>query len=338
MFKGTMKRPKESKRLFRKRKSVKKKIKAEVARHQAEKKKEEEAKAIALEAEKAAKEAAGMAAAESQRKVAEALTASQGAVSKESGFGRLDKAPEGNVLKGAESALKMEESRLQIYNEVIGKGFASEMDSNREYSRQGMQMARRIKIITGTKESVRLHHGSIGALTAEMMDLEDNDKQLWAFMLACYWVSLVSYVFLWKAYKHVSDLRAATLISPEAKPEQFAVLVRDIPASSDGQSRKEQVDAYFKNVYPETFYKSLVVTENKKSTKSTKSWKTVKRSSDELRSYPLTRKKSTSKELYRLTRLAFLASLVKWWIRLNIISNEKIDELTPKARGCTEVN
>ncbi|KAJ0714913.1 hypothetical protein HanPI659440_Chr13g0494791 [Helianthus annuus] len=125
------------------------------ARHQAEKKKEEEAKAIALEAEKATKEAAEMAAAESQRKAAEALTASQGAVSKESGFGRLNKAPEENVLKGAESALKMEESRLQIYNEVVGKGFASEMDSNREYSRQGMQMARRIKTITNTKESVR---------------------------------------------------------------------------------------------------------------------------------------------------------------------------------------
>ncbi|MFS7937768.1 hypothetical protein Hanom_Chr05g00431591 [Helianthus anomalus] len=101
------------------------------ARLQAEKKKEEEAKAIALEAEKAAKEATEMAAAESQRKAAEALTASQGAVSTESGFGRLNKAPEGNVLKGVESALKMEESRLQIYKEVVGKGFASEMDSNR---------------------------------------------------------------------------------------------------------------------------------------------------------------------------------------------------------------
>ncbi|KAJ0544864.1 putative GLE1-like superfamily protein [Helianthus annuus] len=146
---------KRKQKAFQEEKIRQEKIKAEEARHQAEKKKEEEAKAIALEAEKAAKEAAEMAAAESQRKAAEALTASQGVVSKESGSGRLNKAPEGNVLKGAESALKMEESRLQIYNEVVGKGFASEMDSNREYSRQGMQMARRIKTITGTKESVR---------------------------------------------------------------------------------------------------------------------------------------------------------------------------------------
>ncbi|KAK1415752.1 hypothetical protein QVD17_31538 [Tagetes erecta] len=131
------------------------KIKAEEAKHQAEKKKEEEAKAIALEAERAAKEAADKAAAESQRKAAEALTASQGVVSKGSGSSRLSKASGGNILKGAESALKMEESRLQIYNEVVGKGFASEMVSNPDYQKQGMQIARRIKTLTGTKESVR---------------------------------------------------------------------------------------------------------------------------------------------------------------------------------------
>ncbi|KAI7743645.1 hypothetical protein M8C21_016141 [Ambrosia artemisiifolia] len=46
-------------------------------------------------------------------------------------------------------------------------------------------------------------------------------------------------MLLRKAYKHVSDLRAAALAltSLEAKPEQFAVLVRDISASSDGYSR-----------------------------------------------------------------------------------------------------
>ncbi|KAI7742627.1 hypothetical protein M8C21_029585 [Ambrosia artemisiifolia] len=146
---------KRKQKAFQEEKIRQEKIKAEEARHQAEKKKEEEAKAKAFEAEKAAKEAAAMAVAESQRKAAEALTASQGAVSKESASNRLNNAPGGNVLKGAESALKMEESRLKIYNEVIGNGFALEMDSNHEYKKQGMQMARRIKTITGTKESVR---------------------------------------------------------------------------------------------------------------------------------------------------------------------------------------
>ncbi|KVI06923.1 Glycoside hydrolase, catalytic domain-containing protein [Cynara cardunculus var. scolymus] len=48
----------------------------------------------------------------------------------------------------------MEERRLQMYKEVVGKDVASEMDSYKEYRSHGMQMARRIKTITGTKESV----------------------------------------------------------------------------------------------------------------------------------------------------------------------------------------
>lgn len=128
------------------------KMKAEEAKRQAEKKRDEEAKAAALEAERAAKEAA---VAESQRKAAESMTASQGAVSRGSDSDGLNKAPTGNILKGAESALKMEERRLQMYKEVVGKDVASEMDFNKEYRSHGMQMARRIKTITGTKENVR---------------------------------------------------------------------------------------------------------------------------------------------------------------------------------------
>ncbi|KAL8228769.1 hypothetical protein R6Q57_013669 [Mikania cordata] len=96
-----------------------------------------------------------------------------------------------------------------------------------------------------------------------MAHLKEESNRLWVSVIACYWVSLVAYTMLWKAYKHVSDIRAAALKSTEVKPEQYAVLVRDIPSSSEGYSRKEQVDEYFKTIYPETFYKSLVVTENK---------------------------------------------------------------------------
>lgn len=52
-------------------------------------------------------------------------------------------------------------------------------------------------------------------------------------------------------------------MSPEVRPEQFAILVRDIPRVSEGQTRKEQVDSYFRAIYPETFYRSMVVTNNK---------------------------------------------------------------------------
>ena len=86
---------------------------------------------------------------------------------------------------------------------------------------------------------------------------------MWAFLLATYWVSFVTYFLLWKAYKHVSGLRADALMSPEVRAEQFAILVRDIPPVPEGQTRKEQVDSYFKRIYPESFYRSMVVTDNK---------------------------------------------------------------------------
>lgn len=95
------------------------------------------------------------------------------------------------------------------------------------------------------------------------LGVQEKSHRLWAFLIGVYWVSFVTYFLLWKAYKHVSALRANALMSPQVKPEQFAILVRDIPAAPAGQHRKEQVDSYFKTVYPDTFYRSLVVTNNK---------------------------------------------------------------------------
>ena len=121
--------------------------------------------------------------------------------------------------------------------------------------------------------------------------MQEGSRRLWAFLIAVYWVSFVTYFLLWKAYKHVSDLRAEALrspevkheqfapdgqttteqvdsfskdISPEVKHEQFAIIVRDIPPPPYGQTRKEQVATYFKTIYPETFYRSMLVTNNKK--------------------------------------------------------------------------
>lgn len=82
-------------------------------------------------------------------------------------------------------------------------------------------------------------------------------------MVAVYWVSFVTYCHLWKAYNHVAKLRADAIISAELRPEQFAVLVRDIPKVSEGETVKEKVDSYFKEIYPDTFYRSMVITDNK---------------------------------------------------------------------------
>ncbi|KAI3717233.1 hypothetical protein L1987_68718 [Smallanthus sonchifolius] len=61
-----------------------------------------------------------------------------------------------------------------------------------------------------------------------MAHLKEQSSRLWASVIACYWVSIVSYILLWKAYKHVSDLRATALMSTEVKPEQFAVLNKEV--------------------------------------------------------------------------------------------------------------
>lgn len=62
----------------------------------------------------------------------------------------------------------------------------------------------------------------------------------------------------------MSWLRSEAFKSPDVKPEQFTIVVRDIPPVPQGQTRKEQVDSYFKAIYPDTFYRSMIVTDNKK--------------------------------------------------------------------------
>ncbi|RID51211.1 hypothetical protein BRARA_H01892 [Brassica rapa] len=98
-----------------------------------------------------------------------------------------------------------------------------------------------------------------------MANITRRSSRLWAFLGAVYWVSVVTYFMLWKAYKHVAALRAEALMSSEeVLPEQYAILVRDIPSPPNGETQKEFVDSYFREIYPETFYRSLVVTENSK--------------------------------------------------------------------------
>lgn len=100
-----------------------------------------------------------------------------------------------------------------------------------------------------------------------MGNIKNNSPRMWAFLLATYWVSFVTFYILWKAYVHCSNLRAAAKINTEAKPEQFAVLVRDIPAVPQGKTREEQVDSYFRTIHRETFYKSTVITDIKEANK-----------------------------------------------------------------------
>jgi len=59
-------------------------------------------------------------------------------------------------------------------------------------------------------------------------------------------------------------LRATARSTPDVKPEEFAVLVRDVPRSSPDETIKDSVDSYFRALHPNTFYRSMVVTDHKK--------------------------------------------------------------------------
>ncbi|CAM0905340.1 unnamed protein product [Alopecurus aequalis] len=98
-------------------------------------------------------------------------------------------------------------------------------------------------------------------------NVQKSSLRLWGFILSVYWVSFVTYFVLWKSYKHVSNLRAAARSTSDVKPEEFSVLVRDVPVPPPDQSIKDAVDSYFRTLHPDTFYKALVVTDISKADK-----------------------------------------------------------------------
>ncbi|GAV76417.1 DUF221 domain-containing protein/RSN1_TM domain-containing protein [Cephalotus follicularis] len=166
-----------------------------------------------------------------------------------------------------------------------------------------------------------------------MGNVEAKAPRLWAFLLGTYWVSFVTYLLLWRAYKHVSALRASALMSPEVKSEQFSVLVRDLPAATEGQTRKEQVDSYFKTIYPETFYRSMVVTDNKKVNKIYEELEGYRKKLARAEAIYAESKKTGKPEGTRPTnKIGFLGLIGK---KVDSIEyyNEKINETIPKLEA-----
>lgn len=166
-----------------------------------------------------------------------------------------------------------------------------------------------------------------------MGNIREKSPRLWVFVFAVYWVSFVTYYLLWKAYNHVSDLRAAALMSPEVKAEQFAILVRDIPAPPEGQTRKEQVDSYFKAIYPDTFYRSMVVTDNKQADKVWKELEGYKKKLAHAEAvFAESKGKGNSEGVRPMNRTGFLGLIGAKVDTINYC-NEKINELIPKLEA-----
>ncbi|KAL1829552.1 hypothetical protein ACET3Z_007964 [Daucus carota] len=168
-----------------------------------------------------------------------------------------------------------------------------------------------------------------------MGNIREKSPRLWAFVFGVYWVSFVTYYLLWKAYNHVSELRAAALMSPEAKAkaEQFAILVRDIPTPPEGQTMKEHVDSYFKAIYPDTFYRSMVVTDNKKVNKV---WTELEGYRKKLAHaeavYAESKEKGNVEGVRPMNRTGFLG-LIGAKVDTIDYCNEKINELIPKLEA-----
>ncbi|KAL2474975.1 CSC1-like protein ERD4 [Abeliophyllum distichum] len=166
-----------------------------------------------------------------------------------------------------------------------------------------------------------------------MGHIQLKSPRLWAYAVATYWISFVAYCLLWKAYKHVSDLRAAALMSPDAKPEQFAALVRDIPPVPEGQTRKEQVDSYFKAIYPDTFYRSMVVTDNKKVNKIYEELKGYQKKLERAEAIYAESKQTSSPEGTRPTTKTGFLGLIGNKVDAIEFYDEKVKELILKLEA-----
>jgi hypothetical protein len=79
-------------------------------------------------------------------------------------------------------------------------------------------------------------------------------------------VSIVTYYCLFKSYKKVFHLRNTLSSSAVARPQQYTVLVRDIPATEKNETRTEQVDAFFRRTHPSAYERCMIMRNTNKVT------------------------------------------------------------------------
>ncbi|KAG8081481.1 hypothetical protein GUJ93_ZPchr0007g5530 [Zizania palustris] len=164
-------------------------------------------------------------------------------------------------------------------------------------------------------------------------NVQKESSRLWAFLLSVYWVSFVTYFVLWKSYKHVSNLRAAARSTSDVKPEEFAVLVRDVPVPPPDQTIKDSVDSYFRALHPDTFYRSMVVMDHTKADKIYQEIESHKQKIARAEVVYAESKTASKPEGTKPThRIGFLGLIGK---KVDTIEycNDKIKELVPKLES-----
>ncbi|KAM6550055.1 hypothetical protein CsatB_021731 [Cannabis sativa] len=89
-------------------------------------------------------------------------------------------------------------------------------------------------------------------------NVNDGSKWLWVHFCAAYIFTGVVCYFLYDEHCYISSKRIAYFYSSEPKPNQFTILVRAIPVSSES-SCSETVERFFTEYHPSTYLSHAVV-------------------------------------------------------------------------------
>ena len=79
---------------------------------------------------------------------------------------------------------------------------------------------------------------------------QPGSMRIWAFLFGLFWESFVVYYVLWKSYRRMLLLRDIIVTNSRARPQQYTVLVRDIPKLDGHETRTDQVSSFFRRVHP----------------------------------------------------------------------------------------
>ncbi|KAI4389043.1 hypothetical protein MLD38_001307 [Melastoma candidum] len=94
-------------------------------------------------------------------------------------------------------------------------------------------------------------------------NVNDGSNWLWVHFCAVYIFTGVVCYFLYYEYRHISEMIINCFYSSKPLPEQFTVLVRNIP-TSNGSSIGEKVESFFTEFYPSTYLTHAVVHKTRK--------------------------------------------------------------------------
>lgn len=97
-----------------------------------------------------------------------------------------------------------------------------------------------------------------------MGNVEPGSHKIWGFLVGMFWVSFVTYYVLWRSYRRIVSLRIRRQTSAKARPEDFTVLVRNIPPPPANQTHAQHVDSFFRRLHPGSYDRCIIVKDLRK--------------------------------------------------------------------------